>query len=330
MNQGSQTLNQDLAIILTARMGSERLPGKAMLDVRGTPLIGWVIKRLSKIGRVILATTRLRSDDPLAAYARTLDVPVFRGQQVDVVSRMDDALKQYHPEAKWVLRGLGDCPFMAGELIARAMEICEKQGGDIMQWALAPHVQPLYGSREFPYSRAAWERIVQRSTAREHVDVYFHSNRDQFKVIYHEPPKNYYFRGYRVEVDWPEDIAMLRALAGYVSPMANLERLVQVMDKHPEIMQINHGRVERTGPSTYPYEVLRSWYENMSGQPVVGWDNTVWNTVSGGEPVFCDGGTCLIGFSLGGIVQTRAGDLIRGDARIACSCGVGRRWSAKS
>lgn len=323
-------MNRDLAIVLTARMGSERLPGKAMLEINGQPLIGLIIRRLSRIGNVILATTKQANDDPLAAFGVSMNIPVYRGAYSDVITRMDEAVKLHHPDARWVLRGLGDCPFMSEELIDRALEVCRARHADIMAWALPPHMQPLYGCREFPYSRAAWNRIVENSGAREHVDVYYHSNRALFDVVYHEPPKNVYFRPYRVEVDWPEDIAMLRALAKHVSLLAGLERLVQIMDKHPEVTKLNRERVERTGPSTYSYQVHRSWYENMCGKKIVGWDDTEWQNTVDGEPIFCDGGTCLIGFAHGGEIQTRAGDLVRGNARLACACGIGKRWLAAS
>jgi len=323
-------MQKNLAIILTARMNSERLPGKAMLEIQGQPLIGWIVQRLKRVGNVVLATTELTADDALASYARVLDVPVYRGATNDVITRMDNALKKYQPKAEWVLRGLGDCPFMAGELIERAVDVCTQQGADVMAWALPPQTQPLYGSREFPYSRSAWDRIVANSMTREHVDVYYHCNRDLFKVLYHEPPPSFYFRQYRVEVDWPEDIAMLRKLSQYVSPLAMVKKLVSVMDKHPEVTMLNRERVERTGPSTYSYETLRSWYADMRGKAIMGWDDSLWGQVEGGEPVFCEGGTCLLGFARGGTLQTRTGDLIRGDARITCACGVGKRWNAAS
>jgi len=59
-------MNRDLCIIITARMASERLPGKALVDVRGQPLIYWIVRRLQAVGKVVLAcvqdsqTTRWR------------------------------------------------------------------------------------------------------------------------------------------------------------------------------------------------------------------------------------------------------------------------------
>ena len=113
-------MQHNLAIVLTARQSSERLPGKTMKEVNGQPLVYWLVRRLEKIGRVVLATTKLSNDDPLAAFVEAMGTPVYRGSTNDVVARIDYAVRAAYPQAEYVLRGLGDCPFMAGELISRS------------------------------------------------------------------------------------------------------------------------------------------------------------------------------------------------------------------
>ena len=57
-----------VAIILQARMGSSRLPGKVLADLCGRPLISFLIERLRRcelVDEIILATTSLSEDDVL-------------------------------------------------------------------------------------------------------------------------------------------------------------------------------------------------------------------------------------------------------------------------
>ncbi len=112
-------MRTDLCIVLTARMNSSRLPGKAMAEVGGKPLIYWIIERLKMIGNVVLSATTDIADEPMLAIADICQIPHTRSKAGDVVTAMNLALQLHFPKARFVLRGLGDCPLMAGELIER-------------------------------------------------------------------------------------------------------------------------------------------------------------------------------------------------------------------
>ena len=63
-----------VVLIIQARMGSARLPGKSMMDLAGAPLLSRVIERLKrtqKVDEIVVATTELPSDDVLAAVSYT-------------------------------------------------------------------------------------------------------------------------------------------------------------------------------------------------------------------------------------------------------------------
>jgi len=327
-------MSGELAVILTARTGSERLPGKMLAPVAGRPLIAWVIERLQQLHEtVILATTTLSEDDELAAIGQHLSIPVARGPVADVVGRMELARRQYAPQAEFIMRGLGDCPFLELSLVKRAKWSLEKHQREAFLWATEPFQFPVYGAREFPYSRSGWEKILRLSQSssarREHPDLSFHEERQRFQLLFHEPPKNVYFRAYRLEVDWPEDLALVRAVAEGPGMLAPLEQIIVFLDAHPDIAQLNRERVERTGPSTYPYSLRRQWHKLMQGQPVLRWDNAWWNPpVAGASPVFCGSGACLLGFASKGVLYTREA-AIEGQAMVKCPCGAGRFWHGK-
>jgi len=324
----------NLAVILTARSGSERLPNKAMVDVAGYPLIYWVARRLSTMGKIALMTTDDPSDDTLAAYVSAMNIPVHRSAAAsnrDVVLGMDEALCKFYPSAQYVLRGLGDCPFLCADLVERATLIMDKYHAEAFVWALQPWVSPVYGCREFPYSRSGWQKIVVGSRGdaqcREHIDRYFALNRDEFDVVYHEPPSSIYFRDYRLEIDYYRDLEMLRALATKTAVVAQTKAIIDTLDKNPEIALINRECVEKTGLSCYSYKQKREWAHLMRNKPIVGWDNITWKPPSGrAELIHCDSGQCWLGFAEHGVLHTRAGDQIKGDALLKCKCGAGRRW----
>jgi len=317
-----------LCIVLTVRMGSERLPNKAMANVAGKPLTYWIIERLRDTGVIILATTKSTKDDVLAHLGTEIGIPVFRGSEDDVIGRVEGAVQAFYPQARYVMRGLGDCPFHATEIVERACRVMSKYDADGFVWSLRPHTWPVYGTREFPFSRRGWGIIVERAIVREHIDVYFHEHRHDFSVVYHEPPPAVYFRPYRLEVDWPEDLELIRKVAEGVGMLAPLLDILAFLDQHQDIAELNRERVERTGPSTYNYEVKRAWMKAMRGQAIVGWDNKVWDVPSKEAlPVFCSSGQCLLGLGDKGTLYMKDAR-ITGDAWIDCKCGPGGglRW----
>ena len=66
--------------IIQARLNSSRLPGKALLPLAGTTVLGLMIARVKvakKVDQIIVATTSNTVDDPLCEEARKHGVSVF-------------------------------------------------------------------------------------------------------------------------------------------------------------------------------------------------------------------------------------------------------------
>ena len=69
-----------LTLVIQARMNSERFPNKVVSDLSGSPLIERIlqrVKKVKKIGKIIVATTRKKEDDILAKIAKSNKVEVF-------------------------------------------------------------------------------------------------------------------------------------------------------------------------------------------------------------------------------------------------------------
>ena len=88
-------------IIIQARMGSTRLPGKILMTIKDKPLIGYVIDAVENIpgvDEVILATTNHPKDNPLSRYGQTRGITVFRGSEGDVLDRYIERRKAMREE----------------------------------------------------------------------------------------------------------------------------------------------------------------------------------------------------------------------------------------
>ena len=85
-----------LTLVIQARMNSTRFPNKIISDLSGAPLIERIlqrVKRVKKIGKIIIATTKKREDDILVGIAKSNRVEIFRGSENDLVDRYYQAVK---------------------------------------------------------------------------------------------------------------------------------------------------------------------------------------------------------------------------------------------
>lgn len=128
--------------LVFARMDSRRLPGKALIDLGGKPMLDRVIDRVSKaaqVGRIVVATSDRPVDDPIAAHAEAAGVTVSRGQAEDVVGRALACARALGLDV--FIRISGDSPFLPPEVIDEVCELYDAADPD-----LATNVHP----RSFP------------------------------------------------------------------------------------------------------------------------------------------------------------------------------------
>ena len=109
--------------IVQARMGSSRLPGKVLMPINGTPMIGLLLQRLAQsteIDEIVVATSSEVNNDPLHDYVTELGYACFRGSELDVLSRF--AMVAEATKAEVIVRITGDCPLVDAALIDDMLE----------------------------------------------------------------------------------------------------------------------------------------------------------------------------------------------------------------
>src|SRR5437762_12967221 len=79
-----------VVLIIQARMGSTRLPGKSLMDLAGAPLVGRIlerVKRCRRLDEIVLAVPEGPADRALAQLGREYGVTVFAGSERDLLER---------------------------------------------------------------------------------------------------------------------------------------------------------------------------------------------------------------------------------------------------
>jgi len=117
-------------VVVQARMGSTRLPGKVLQDLVGRPMLQLQLDRLRHgipaDWTIAVATSTDAIDDPVAKLAASADVAVVRGSERDVLDRFAVALDEI--PSRTVVRLTGDCPLTDPQLVADVVALHERSG----------------------------------------------------------------------------------------------------------------------------------------------------------------------------------------------------------
>lgn len=237
--------------ISQARMTSTRLPGKVLMEAAGKPLLAHHLGRLSRCRRLdglVLATTVNATDDPVAALGGSLGVPVFRGDEHDVLSRFAGAAAM--AQADVIVRVTADCPLIDPVLVDRA--IAAFLDGD-------PPVDYLgIDVTRFPrgldaevFTRAALEEAAANATAqdeREHVTAHIYRRPERFRLGAPLQPE-----GDAVDQRWcvdePADLELVRVLLEALLPEKpdfGWQDCCNLLARHPDWADINRAVRQRT------------------------------------------------------------------------------------
>jgi spore coat polysaccharide biosynthesis protein SpsF len=79
-----------VVLIIQARMGSSRLPGKSMMDLAGVPLVGRIlerVKRCQRVNEIVLAIPDTLENEALRNLGNSYDINVYAGSENDLIER---------------------------------------------------------------------------------------------------------------------------------------------------------------------------------------------------------------------------------------------------
>lgn len=120
-------------IFLQVRIGSSRLPEKALLKIRGKTMVELIIERLRKvkdIDKIILVTGKKKINAPLIEETKRLGIDYFQGSEENVLDRFYRASLKFRPDN--IIRIGGDCPLIDFNLINKGLKIFKKGNYDIL------------------------------------------------------------------------------------------------------------------------------------------------------------------------------------------------------
>jgi len=203
--------------IIQARMGSSRFPGKTLAEISGKPML-WHVVRLVRAARavdeVVVATTCVASDDPIARFCQREGIACFRGSEDDVLDRFYQAAKEKHADA--IVRITADCPLIDSEVIDRVVTRFQEARSDYASNTLRCTYPDGLDTEVFSFAalERAWSEAVKPSE-REHVTPYLLSGK--FRTVNVESEAPVPLGTHRWTVDYPSDLEFVRKIYAELS-----------------------------------------------------------------------------------------------------------------
>lgn len=229
---------------IEARMQSSRLPGKVLREVVGKPLLELMIERVRRarlVDEIVIATTEDASCDPIEALAGQIGVHCYRGSEDDVLDRVLKAAASAHAEV--IVELTGDCPLIDPSIIDQVVDVYCKSEVDYCANILKRTYPAGMDTQVFAY-RVLEEvsRLACEPPDREHVSLYIYTHPERFSLKNVEsglPPD---LTDWRLVVDVPEDLELIRRIYESLypsNPEFTLNDIRNLMDQHPRWLEIN-------------------------------------------------------------------------------------------
>jgi len=233
-------------VIIQARIESTRLPGKAMLELGGKPLLAHVIERAQAIRgvkRVVLATGDTPENRVLLDLASSMGAGSFAGSLDDVLERYFKAAELFPGDP--IIRITGDNPFTDPWQASSTLDYYYEKKAD---YAVAEGL-PLGTGVEIVSRMALAEAHLRgrESYQREHVTPYIREHSEIFKSVRRHAAILGAGENYRLTIDTPEDLEVARHIVAGANEkgIIPLERIISFLRIHPEIAEINREIAQR-------------------------------------------------------------------------------------
>lgn len=238
-----------ICCILQARMGSSRLPGKALMKAdEKTSVLEFTISQIKHaklIDKIILATTDLEEDNLLIEIAKKEKINFFRGSSNDVLKRFYDCSKYY--SVSTIVRITADNPLIDPTLIDDAIKIFNSKSYDYVSNCIT-RTYP-YGTEVevFPFKslELAW-KLAKKNSEHEHVTPFFYNNPNKFKIQNISNSTN--LSHLRWTVDRSNDLFLVQNIIKKINKKPILMNDILELSKiEPELFLINNNNIPDEG-----------------------------------------------------------------------------------
>lgn len=224
--------------LIQARMGSSRLPGKVLMDLKGKTVLQRVYERVAAcplVDETIVLSAIDIKDMAVGRVCLENNIRVFFGSENDVLDRYYQAARLLNP--KYVIRATADCPLFDTQTLTDAIRALEPSADYA---AFISETQPDGLDLEiitFEALEKSW-REAKSNPEREHVTLYARRHPE----IFNHQDFIFPISGagkYRLTVDEPEDYELVRLIYERLGPHCAIAEILELLEKEPSLFAQN-------------------------------------------------------------------------------------------
>lgn len=232
--------NPKIVVVIQARMGSTRLPGKVLQSLAGRPVLEWMVRvarQAHGVDDVVVATSSAAGDDRVAELGNRLGVRVVRGSEDDVLARFVQASAETGADA--IVRLTADCPLADPRLIDQVTALWRAEPS--LDYVATTLVRTLPRGLDVELvSAQALARADQEATGyhRVHVTSYLYAGPRRFDTvgIVVQPAAN----DLRVTLDTSADLDAIMAIVAELGDRPpRWQDVVGLLRTRPDLVALN-------------------------------------------------------------------------------------------
>jgi len=234
-----------IVAIVQARMTSERLPGKVLMNILGKPVLWHVVTRLNGselIEKVVVATTTNETDIPIIRFCDEMGIGVYAGSEENVLDRYYKAAS--HFSATVIVRITADCPLIDPKIVDRVIQYY-LENKDKFDYVSTNHPTTFPDGLDtevfsFEVLEKAWKN-AKKQYEREHVTPYIWDQPEKFRIGNVENDEDLSATE-RWTLDYEEDLEFIRAIYANLykeGKIFGMEDVLKLLKKKPELRDIN-------------------------------------------------------------------------------------------
>jgi spore coat polysaccharide biosynthesis protein SpsF len=235
-------------VVVQARLGSSRLPGKVLKTVAGAPVLARMLERVRAARtpfELVVATTTAPEDERIEDFCVDAGVACVRGHPRDLLDRHLGAARAFAADV--VVKIPSDCPLVDPGVIDRVLGAFLAVPGRFDYVSnLHPATYP-DGNDVEVMTRAALEqaaREARRPFEREHTTPFLWDQPGRFRIgnVVSESGRDLSM-SHRFTLDYPEDLAFVTAVYSALwrpeRPIFGLDEILALLEAQPSLRLVN-------------------------------------------------------------------------------------------
>ena len=209
-------------VIVQCRLSSTRLPGKALKELGGKPILAWVLSSMKKVpADYYYVATDSASYEALLPVCKEYGFECFAGSLEDVLDRFISLLNTIKTQT--VIRATADNPFLFYEAAEESVLLFEEKNKgkshcDYLTYSGLPH-----GSGIEIFSAESLKKAAAETNDpydHEHVGPAFYNHKERYACEFVPAPRRYNFPELRTTIDTYSDYLRAISIVNYMDTKA--------------------------------------------------------------------------------------------------------------